>query len=246
MITVDDRKGSGEVAPILRGLGVPVKVERMESADFAFEGQGPRGSCMIGVERKRVRELLKDLEEGRFEGEQLHKMLQAYQDQSWLVVEGVWRPNPQSGVLEEGTHGGWREVLLGSRGFAFCQLDNYLTSLQSRVHLRIKYTGAIEETAHVVKGMWQWYRKPWSQHRTGLVIYESPAPTALWIKPNLVRKMANQLEGIGWEKSGAVAAKFATVLDMVTASEREWQTIPGIGKGLAEKAVRQLWGKENG
>lgn len=242
MVTVDDRKGSGEVAPILRGLGVPVKVERVDSADFVFEGHGRKGSCQVGVERKRVRELLGDLDQGRFEGEQLPKMLQTYDEHCWLVVEGVWRPNPQSGVLEEGTHGGWREVLLGSRGFAFCQLDNYLTSLQARVHLRVKYTGTVEETAHVVKGLWQWYRKPWDQHRTGLVIYEPPSPTALWIKPSLVRKVANQLEGIGWEKSGAVGAKFATVLDMVVAGEKEWQTIPGIGKGLAQKAVRQLTG----
>ena len=52
--------------------------------------------------------------------------------------------------------------------------------------------------------------------------------------------MAAQLEGIGWEKSAAVAARFATVLDMVVATEKEWQAVPGVGKTLAARAVQQL------
>ena len=172
------------------------------------------------------------------------KMVRTY-EHCWLILEGVWRPNPQSGVLEEGVSGGWREVRLGSKGFAYCQLDNFLTSLQSRVHLMVKYAGSVEGTAHLVKGMWNWYRKPWDSHKSGLVIYTPPPPAAMFFKPNLVRRVAAQLEGIGWEKSAAVAARFGTVLDMVVATDREWQTSPGIGKGLATKAVVQLTqGKE--
>jgi ERCC4-type nuclease len=240
---VDDRMGSGEVAPILRGLHVPVKVERMDSADFAFEGQGPHGSMLIGVERKKVKELIQSIESGRFEGDQLPKMARTY-EHLWLIVEGVWRPNPQSGVLEEGSSGGWHDTMFGRKGFAFCQLDNFLTSMQARVHLMVKYTSTVTDTAHVVKGMWQWYRKPWSQHKSGLVIYNAPPPAALFLKPNLVRRWANNLDGIGWEKSAAVAAKFPTAIDMVVAPEREWVTIPGIGRGLAMKAVRQILGQD--
>jgi ERCC4-type nuclease len=242
-VMVDDRTGSGEVAPILRGLNVPVKVERMDSADFAFEGSGPHGSMLVGIERKKVKELIQSIETGRFEGDQLPKMLKTY-EQSWLIVEGVWRPNPQSGVLEEWVGGGWRDMMSGRKGFAFCQLDNFLTSLQARVHLMLKYTSTVTDTAHTVKGMWQWYRKPWGQHKSGLVIYTPPPPAALFLKPNLVRRWANSLDGIGWEKSAAVAAKFQTGLDLAVAQEQEWITIPGIGKGLAVRAVRQILGQE--
>jgi hypothetical protein len=214
-------------------------MERMDSADFAFEGQGPHGSMLIGVERKKVKELIQSIESGRFEGDQLPKMLKTY-EQSWLIVEGVWRPNPQSGVLEEMAGGGWRDMMFGRKGFAFCQLDNFLTSLQARVHLMVKYASTVTDTAHTVKGMWQWYRKPWSSHKSGLVIYTPPPPAALFLAPGLVRRVANQLEGIGWEKSAAVAARFETVLDMVVATEKDWASIPGIGKVLAQRAVRQL------
>jgi ERCC4-type nuclease len=243
VVLVDNRMGSGEVAPILRGLHVPVRVERMDSADFAFEGHGPRGKCMVGIERKKVRELIQSIESGRFEGEQLPKMVTTY-DHCWLVVEGIWRPNPQSGILEEGGHGGWHDTMFGRKGFAFCQLDNFLTSMQARVHLMVKYTTTVTDTAWVVKDMWQWYRKAWDQHRSGLVIYNPPPPAALFLKPNLVRRWANNLDGIGWEKSAAVAARFATPIDMVVAPEREWVTIPGIGRGLAMKAVKQILGQE--
>ena len=85
VVSVDDRMGSGEVAPILRGLHVPVKVERMDSADFAFEGNGPKGRCLVGIERKKVKELIQSIESGRFEGEQLPKMVKTQQD--WLTLE---------------------------------------------------------------------------------------------------------------------------------------------------------------
>lgn len=244
VVMVDDRKGSGEVAPVLRGLKVPVVVQRLESADFAFEGQGPKGTCLVGVERKRVGELLQSIQSGRFEGEQLPKMMREYDQHIWLIVEGVWRPNPQTGVLEEGLRGGWRELRMGAGGFAFCQLDNFLTSMQARVHLKVKYANTVEDTAWIVKGMWQWYRKPWGQHKSGLVIYTPPPPAALFFKPNLVRRWAKELNGIGWEKSAAVAAKFPTAIDMVVAPVQEWVTIPGIGRGLALGATRQILGQE--
>lgn len=243
IVRVDDRTGSGELAPILRGLHVPVKVERLDSADFVFEGNGPRGKCLVGIERKKVKELVQSIESGRFEGEQLPKMVQAY-EHCWLIVEGVWRPNPQSGVLEEWSawdgKKGWHDMLFGRKGFAFCQLDNFLTSMQARVHLMVKYTSTATDTAHVVKGMWQWYRKPWCQHKSGLVIYTQPPPAALFLAPGIVRRVANQIEGIGWEKSAAVAAKFESVLDMVVATTQDWESIPGVGPVLAERAIRQL------
>jgi len=242
-VVVDDRIGSGEIAPILRGLSVPVRLDRLEAADFAFEGQGPKGSCMVGIERKRLRDLIQCIHSGRFEGEQLPKMAQTYA-QCWLIVEGIWRPNPQSGVLEEATGGGWREVLLAGKGMAYCQIDNFLTSLQARAHLLVKFSQNAETTAHIVKGMWNWYRKPWSQHKAGLVLYQPPPPAALWVKPSLVRKVAAQLEGIGWEKSIAVAQRFRSVLDMVVATEGDWRQIPGIGKQLARRAVDQLLGRD--
>ncbi len=244
IVIVDDRKGSGEVAPILRGLKVPVVVQRIDSADFAFEGQGPKGACLVGIERKKVGELIQSIQSGRFEGEQLPKMMREYNEHIWLIVEGLWKPTPQTGVLEEAVRGGWRDLRMGAGGFAFCQLDNFLTSVQARIHLKVKYANTVEDTAWIVKGMWQWYRKPWGQHRSGLIIYNPPPPAALFFKPNLVRRVASQLEGIGWEKSAAVATKFASVLDMVVATEREWQTVPGIGQGLAKRAVRQLQGQD--
>jgi len=244
MIVVDDRIGSAEIAPLLRLLQVPCSVERLEAADFAFDGEGYRGRCSVGVERKKLRELLQSIESGRFEGDQLPKMLQHYGDQCWLLVEGVWRPHPQSGVLEEAVRGGWREVMFGTRGWAYCQLDNFLTSLQARCRVKVKQSHSPEHTAHVVKGLWQWYQKPWEAHKTGLVIYSPPPPAALWFKPTLVRRVAKELDGIGWHRSGAVDSRFGSVLDMVVAPEGEWEHIPGIGKGIASRVVRQLLGQE--
>ena len=88
----------------------------------------------------------------------------------------------------------------------------------------------------------------WRLLKWRLICHLSPRSTcvklALFLdskkSPNLVRRVAAQLEGIGWEKSAAVATRFATVLDMVVATEKEWQAVPGVGKTLAARAVQQL------
>jgi NAD-dependent DNA ligase len=52
--------------------------------------------------------------------------------------------------------------------------------------------------------------------------------------------VAALLPGIGWGKSAAVENKFKTVLDMVAADQRDWETIPGIGPTIAKRAVDSL------
>jgi NAD-dependent DNA ligase len=63
-------------------------------------------------------------------------------------------------------------------------------------------------------------------------------------KPTLVRRIAAELPLIGWGKSKAVEEYFPSVVQMVTASEKEWREIPGIGVGIAKGVVEEL-GKEN-
>jgi hypothetical protein len=124
-------------------------------------------------------------------------------------------------------------------------LDNWLCSLMTMTQLRVRSTDTPQQTAYTLRNMYHWWQKTWHDHATLHVVYTPPPPTALVLKPGLVRRIATQLKHIGWDRSAAVAARFRTPLDMALALESEWLDIPGIGKGIAASVIRQWQGEED-
>jgi ERCC4-type nuclease len=205
---------------------------------------------VVGVERKRIRDLLNSMESGRLAGHQLRGMFAAY-EHVYLLVEGIYRPGTD-GVLEEmvgstagAAHGhAWRTVRLrGSKAYMYRDVDNYLNSLSTTAPIRVKRSSNLAESAHILSDLYWFWSKEWADHSSLKVIYDAPPPTALLFTPTLVRRVANQLPGIGWERSGAVSHKFTSVIEMVEASVSRWAEIPGIGKGIAAKVYQALRGQ---
>ena len=244
MILVDDRPGAVELQPLIEAAHVKTQLRRLDFADFCFEGNGPRGLAMIGIERKRLRDAISSMRTGRFQGHQLLGMLKNY-DYSYLYVEGIFHANPQTGILEEACPGAWRPVMLGRQGFTFRELDNWLTSLERKAGLVVRRTDIDRDTAISVVNLWHWWNdKEWAEHRGHLAL--NVAAESGWVvKPGLARRVAAQLPGIGWEKSGAVIGRFRSVQDMANADERQWTEVPGVGKTLSARFVRLMRGLED-
>jgi ERCC4-type nuclease len=54
-------------------------------------------------------------------------------------------------------------------------------------------------------------------------------------KPSLIRRIASEFSGIGWERARAVEKHFGTLRKMFEAEESEWREVEGIGKLTAKK-----------
>jgi ERCC4-type nuclease len=246
MILVDPRVGSVEMQPLLETQHLKTTIQHLEFGDFAFSGNGPEGPVMIGVERKRVRDLLSSLRTGRFAGHQLPGLLKVY-DWCYLFVEGILRANPESGILEESGYHAWVPVQLGSSGFAYRDLDGHLTTLECRAGacFRIRRTDTKQASAVAIANLWHyWNDKEWDEHRSHLAL-NLTSEYGWIVKPGLLRRMAAQLTGIGWEKSGAISHRFGSVREMVNAEEKDWVEIPGVGKKLSHRIVAALKGEIN-
>jgi ERCC4-type nuclease len=246
MILVDPRIGSAEVQPLLEAQRLKTTIQHLEFGDFAFSGNGPEGPIMIGIERKRVRDLLSSLRTGRFAGHQLPGLLKIY-DWCYLFVEAILRANPESGVLEEGGHHSWVPVRLGESGFTYRDLENHLTTLECRAGacFRVRRTSSIESTASSVGNLWHyWNDKEWDEHRSHLSL-NLTSEYGWIVKPGLLRRVAAQLTSIGWEKSGAISHRFGSVREMANAEEKDWLEIPGVGKKLSRRIVAALKGEIN-
>ena len=70
-----------------------------------------------------------------------------------------------------------------------------------------------------------------------------PAPYVGVGKASDVRRFAYGLDGVGWERSGAVEGHFKTVEEAVMAPVEEWQKVPGFGRVLSNKIWHRLRGK---
>lgn len=240
---IDNRTGSDDLASLLRRRGVEADLGRLPYGDASFVGEGPEGMPVsIGVEVKTVTDVLACIIDGRFAGHQLPGLVQAY-NYPFLLIEGKFRPDRISGMLQIMGHKGyWHVPHLGQRSFMYKELDAWLFTMEFRGGCRVVRTYDRPETVQYLADLYHWWTdKAFEQHRSHLALQSEP-DKALLVRPSIVRRFAAELPGIGWEKSAAVSSHFATPADLILASEEEWRTIPGIGKVLAQRIIEALNG----
>lgn len=238
-IIVDDRIGSKEIVPYLpENL---VRLQRLKFADVQFQGNGPEGIVTIGVEIKRLSDLMSSMKSGRLAGHQAPGM-QASCDYCYLIVEGIWR-TARDGVLERLTkYRKWSPYKKGRNPMLTTSLYGFCESMRRMFGFEIRFADHTRETATIIHGLHRWWGKEWSQHCSHLQKRQVVVEGHRMFKPNLVARIAAELPGIGAKKSREVGEHFETVEDMLKATPAEWQEIPGIGEGTALEAFHAIRG----
>jgi len=249
MILIDKRVGSGPLFYLFpKGQA---QLTTLRYGDFAFTGNGPEGMpYQIGIERKQIREIASTIGDGRLMGHQIPGLVREYQV-VYLVVEGRWRGDPKTGILQTQQYWrkgypSWEDVCNGTARFMANDIRKFLTTLESMAGVRLRYTEDQRGTIQEVLSLHSWWTgKEWEGHHAHLVI-QGPPIERMWLrKPSVFQYMAACLPGIGWKRSGAVVAHFPTLGDMVMAGEKEWCKIEGVGKGVAKKVVEVInWRRE--
>lgn len=237
---VDIRAGSGPLIPLLQRRGVrEVEAAILYAGDIAIDGRGPEGRPIsVGIEYKKLGDMLQCIDNGRFVGHQLPAMLDCY-EVVWLVVEGIWRENIQ-GILEAPRGQTWSPIRSGTGHAMASSLVGFLMTMEQKVGIRVMRTGTQSQTLDWLFHLNKWWTsKSFEEHRAHLAFDNSQA-LALIQRPTLVRRLAKELPGVGMGKSGPVAHHFPTALDMVAAGPGEWASIEGIGQTMAIRIVKAL------
>lgn len=232
-ILIDDRTGSKELASLIRR---PHELTRLDFGDFCFVGNGPSGIVTIGIERKTISDLIQSMTSGRMTSHQLPGMSRSY-DYSYVLVEGLWRANPKTNMLE--IHKGsrrWQAYNYGNRYMTFSAVTSFLNAIAIGYNVHIWRTGTIRESARWIDDTHTWWSKPWGRHSTfkQFHVVDAPTITGFW-KPGLLERMLKEIDGVGWDKARILAEHFNTPLEVCFASEQELTAIPGIGPKLATK-----------
>lgn len=240
MILLDRRIGSSDLYQPLRSYGIEVALTTIDIGDAAWLGRGAGEFPMpVGVEIKRVGDLLSSITSGRLSGYQIPKLIRTY-THVWLVVEGRYRSGID-GVLETRQGAVWGPHSTGKRAFTYREVEAFLTTLEVRTGIHVRHTFDRPETAALIATLYHWWTsKTLDEHKAHVALYSPVLDAGVLYQPTLTRRIAAELPGIGVGRSGAVADHFGSPRDMINASEEEWIGIPGIGKGIAKKIIEAV------
>jgi ERCC4-type nuclease len=155
------------------------------------------------------------------------------------MIEGVWKPDVQSGYLMELINTlTWRPFRQRSQMVRYNKLFRYLLTVQFS-GVTVIWSRDIEQTAYNITEIFHWFQKPWEQHQSLLELQKLNIPS-LTGEPSLVRKWAADLDGVGVKHSMDAEKLFPTASDLAKADEMDWIQIPGIGAKTARSIVRQI------
>lgn len=265
MLMIDKRAGSEKLLAYgpngdcyLVGTQIKVQPTILRAGDIELLGNGPGGTFVsIGVEYKTVGDLLKCMCDGRLSGTQLPAMEAEGYQQRWLLIEGAWRGNPTTGVLEQiwfnpySSRWQWIESSLGSRRFMPLEFNSWLMTIEMMGGMRIARTLELSGTVQWIEALNSWWtKKQWEDHRAHLHPDNSGEPTRLLgdhvtltqtgRSKLLCERGAAQIEGIGWDRGKNVAMEFGTLKRMVEATHKDWLGVAGIGKVLSKRAMKDI------
>lgn len=248
-IHVDDRIGSKEVAPILSSyLSFNCPVRRLEFGDFFFMApQGGPGDDVttVGIERKRIRDMIQSVMSGRLSGSQLPGMAETY-DFTFLIIEGDYVCNPYTKKLEiKNAAGRYTDRLWNNRSLDYRTLDASINTIRLKTNVQVIKTYSIQHTAMEVFHLWSWFNsKPWSKHSSHIafphLVHEGPISNVPG-KPTYFRRMIKELPHIGWDRSSEAEHLFnGDLRRAVNADVETWNLIKGVSVKRAEEIVKAI------
>lgn len=239
----DKKRKNLDLVQHIARQSVPVETTFLPFADAAIEVNGPDGIALVGVERKRLHDMLTCVEDARYNAQRVG-MKQEY-PVSVLMIEGHWKPHDPEGFLMEGFNGGMTWGFMKPRGnrVLYAKLFRYLISV-SLAGVIVQYSRDPFHTAFNLCEWHGWGQKKWDDHTALQEIQKFAIPT-LNRRPTLLRKWANAIDSIGVKKSDLIERHFRSPLDLAQADESEWLRVPGIGVKSAVAIVKEIWGKRS-
>ena len=209
-------------------MAVPIQY-----GDFIFHGKVGGDVVRVCGERKKFSDLVACINDGRHV-QQVQSAHEAGFQYYFLVLEAIWR---------ETKDGEDTEFMQGNRwvraGMSYQRVDAYLNELTYLMGVTIKNSKSSRETVRIVRGMHDFFEDT-EAHSSLKKFYTAPMSPVLLTRPSLVRRMAKELTGIGWERSFTIEQQWSTVREMVNAPADEWVKLEGIGKGIASKIAEEL------
>lgn len=251
MIFVDPRDGSDSLVAPLRAQGIEVddSVE-LPGGDLFFVGRGVKGAPVkIGIEYKKLPDVIASLKTERLQGHQLLEMRGVEEgsdepplyDVAWLLIEGEILVD-KSGQLV-------RRAGVNRTKPMFMRLDELykrLNVMQYCAGLFYMFTSNKKETVQWICSQYRtWTDVDQDKHKSHLAVYQAPT----LVKPTKFRRSVGTFPHVGDRVARAAEAKFGTIKNAVNAPASAWADLATMddkgktrrfGSSHAEQVVKHV------
>jgi len=207
--------------------------------DVAWFGLWTGGSAIrVAGERKRVGDLIGSIESGRHL-QQVQDTRAAGFDQIFLVVEGEYRRHTRTGQLQI-PRKTWVDH---PSGVNFSRVEDYLSELTFYAHVPVFRTRTVRDTAYLICGLYRIFQRAPESH-SSLKAFHTPPPPAISLKgrPGIVRRVAKEFQGIGWERAEVIERAYPTLDALFSTTVEALAKLDGIGPKTAQSILREVRG----
>lgn len=253
MVLVDNRAGSVDLIAPLRTLGVEAEPTTLEFGDVCFSGRGPNDSFLnIGIEFKKLGEMVTSIRDGRFTGVQLPGLSPVVEhptyDRAFLLIEGLWTHN-KAGLVSQWSK--FRQSYTPIPGrMSAAEYEKHLLTFELCGGISVMQTNTRADTLRWLVNTYHWFTdKAMDQHKGHL----APHHAATLIPLSPFRQAVSKWPGIGVRTSLAVERHFdGSIAAAASAGVANWASVTTVdksgkprrlGMATAEKLVNFLQGR---
>lgn len=220
-------------------MGIEVETTTLDYSDCCFEGRGNDDQpVFVGIELKKLPDLVSSLRTGRLSGHQLPGLKAAF-DFAYLLVEGHWKPDAKGHITTQ-RRGMWAAL----PGMPVSEMEKRLTTLDLLGGLRVRHSSSRACTLHFIANLYRWWNdKSMDRHATHLV----PHTAHGFLPLSDFRQTVMTFPHIGLKASKAVEDYFGGDLyAAVTSSADDWAEVitfdkQGKPRRLGAKAALAIW-----
>jgi ERCC4-type nuclease len=240
VIFVDSRAGSNELIDPLTAAGLPVEVTTLDFGDVMFLGRGEQGAqLMVGVEHKKLPDLVQSLGDDRLAGYQLPGLIDTY-DRPYLLIEGEWDADNSGRVVAASKVRGMSRPVKGAP--PAIELLKRVLTLETRGGLRIYWSPNQRATVRYLTALYRfWTDKDLDHHKSHLAIHAPDLDASIKNPVSDFQRVVAMVPGIGFQTSVAVDKTFGSSFRrMMLATETDWAAIEVNGRKLGKNKAKKI------
>lgn len=223
ILYVDRREGSKQLLEPLQDMGLPA-VEDEFDGDLMFDGRGEGGvPVKIGIEFKKLSELVQAMKTERLQGYQLPRMRKAFAF-SYLLTEGEVQWNDRGEMLQRRRRHGIGKVEPMPGGMRINEFMKRIHVLHLRGGLNPLWSTNRRETLKQIEVLYRvWTDQDLDEHKSHLAIYQAPQ----LMEVSQFRQTVHTLPEVGMRTSIAAEAKFGSSIRkaICLSTVDDWATI---------------------